>query len=233
MAQFCLRCDIAANWVGFTLSQVFHSHLFRWSGSFQILYYFSLKWLHIVLCVSLTFSRSLRVISGVPLPFTQVALCQKRHTAANWGGSVSFHLFACWSPGFLSIVLGIPLPLTRVVLHYALFPTATQWFVYKSFQVSPDAYFSGSVLFHVSLCLSQQGLCVFFRCFTAAFLSTCVLFQVYHCFTLEFICIVLIVLVPLTGVALFHFIHPVPLNKVTLHGLIFPSPSHCGFFLSF
>lgn len=109
----CFRCPTVTHSCSLTSSQVFHCPPMR------------LLW----------------VMSDVPLPLTNMALCHfKCHSATNLGGSLltqvfySFSIrwlfvlsvFYCHSLGWFSVIACVSLLFTGVVLHLLYFPTVFQ-----------------------------------------------------------------------------------------------------------
>lgn len=109
VALYHLCFLIAANMDSFELSQVSHCYFLCW----------------------------FRILWGIPLPFTVVALCHIWCSkAASWSGSVSpqcfitanwsgltlFLVFNCHSLGWLNIITGVPLPLNGCLCIIPCFP---------------------------------------------------------------------------------------------------------------
>lgn len=125
---------------------------------------------------------------------------------------MSFQLSDSYSLGRFCVIPGVLLLFTSMCLSYCRCPSA--------------AYSCGSLSFCFPLLLTGVALC-FPRCFATTPWGRCESFQLYHCFSLGWICIIPIVPLSLTGVAPFYFSVPVVLIKMILHDIRCLTAAHC------
>lgn len=150
--------------------------------SSQVFHWLSWRWLHVIFCVSLS--------------LTGVALCHFicPFYMSFYMSSLVFHFCLLES---LSIASGVLLLLSPMLLHHLRCPTVAFWDDSASFQVF---HFNSLPFVSLSFQLIDCNAGLIDRLPGCSALSS-----MFHCHSLEWLCVVLGVLQSLTRAALFHF----------------------------
>lgn len=186
------------------------SHLFHFSYVW---------WLCIISRTPLSSLEQFSIVTGVPLPFTSVALhCFKCLTAAHWCGFVSSQMFHCFLLWWPCIISGVSFSLIGGGGNLPCFRYTA--FIYLcGFALSQVSHCNLlvwlCVMLSVFLLLTWLGLCCL-RCLTAAHYGGFSSSQMYHCCSLRQLSIILDFLQWFAGVHLQW--HSMCLTASSIHG---------------